>query len=137
MSNLLNAVLNYGGAVSLFIVVIATFIEITPIKINPIQWLGKRFNKDILDEVKRIDTKVDQHVAEDYRYIIMNFQNESVNKQLHTKEQFALAINTCKRYENYVKENNIENGEADEAIKYIRRCYAKRLDKNDFLELPQ
>lgn len=144
MSNLLNAVLNYGGAASLFVVLVATVIEITPIKVNPIKWLGSRFNAtaishtdELADELKRIDAKIDQHVAEDYRNQIMSFQNECVGKKPHTKEQFARAINMCKRYETYIETNNLDNGEADEAIEYIRRLYQRRMEKNDFYKLEQ
>ena len=34
--------------------------EITPIKINPISWLGKLINKETTEEIKTINDKIDK-----------------------------------------------------------------------------
>lgn len=130
--------LSMGGWVA-FIVVLSTLIEITPIKINPIQWLGNRLNIGISKRVDEIMMKVDQHIAQDYRNKILEFQNGLlINGQaFYTQEQYSEVLEAIGEYEAYCEENKIKNDKCRLAIDYIERCYKKCLKDASFGRLPQ
>lgn len=128
--------ISVGGFVSIF-VLISLFIEITPIKLNPIQWLGNRINKTMFDKVNNIEKKVDQHIAEGYRNSILNFQDKLLNNNTNfTLEEWQKVIDTCTAYEEYCKENDIPNDVIKLAIQYINQEYLKALGNKNFLNLP-
>lgn len=129
----MSEILNYIGSGSVAVVVILSLIEFVPIKINPIQWIGNRFNKRIGEDVRKINEKLDGHIADDMRTYIIDFQNQCLNKRKHTKEEFTRAYKMCDKYEQYVEVNKLKNSEADEAIAYIKRIYNHCLDSGDFI----
>lgn len=129
----MSEILNYIGSGSVAIVIILSIVEIVPIKINPVQFIGNRFNKGIRDDVKAINGKLDVHIADDMRTYIIDFQNQCLQKRRHTREEWRRAHNMCDKYETYVKDNKLKNSEADEAIAYIKRVYNHCLDSGDFI----
>ena len=120
-----------------FIVLICTisgvFIEILPIKINPIEWLGSRLNKKMNLKMDEINEKLDEHIADDMRTYILDFQNQCLQKRKHTKEEWNRSYKMCDKYEEYIRANNLRNSEADEAIGYIRQVYRHCLEDGEFL----
>lgn len=129
VNDMVNIWNNNAGGAMVFVIVLSCLIQISPIKINPISWLGRMLNKDAI----RIEKKLDEHIAQSYRNKIFCFQSELLSGIKHTQEQFVEVIDACEKYEAYVRENNVQNGKATESIKYIRRTYANCLDKRDFL----
>lgn len=130
--------ISLGGWTSLFII-ICTLIEITPIKINPIGWLGKHLNAGMNDRVDKIETKLDNHIAESYRNSILGFQKDLIRQPnpLFTTEEWEKIIKTCKDYEEYCESNKVPNDVIHQATKFIRYEYQKALDNRNFLNLPQ
>lgn len=125
-----------GGWLSI-VIVISTFIEIAPIKINPIQWLGNRINKSMFDKVESIEKKVDQHIAEGYRNTILNFQDKLLSgKDTYTLEEWEKIISTCTAYETFCKYNKIQNDVIKLAIKFINQEYLQALNTHNFRNLP-
>lgn len=136
----------------LILTVLASIIQITPIKINPwdkiFGWIGRKLNKEVSDEVKEIRSDVkqvredlDKHVAENrkeklegQRRDILEFANACMNGRKHTQEQFTFVIKTCDEYEAYIEKNHLKNGEISSAIEEIRRLYAKCRQNNTFLK---
>lgn len=129
--------LSLSGWTSL-IVILCMFIEIAPIKINPIGWLGKRLNQDMYSRVDKIEKKLDTHIAEGYRNYILNFQRELLNDEntQFTFEEWKKAINNCKDYEKYCEDNKIENDIITQAISFIRAEYQQALQNHNILSLP-
>lgn len=121
-----------GGV--LFILVLM-MIEITPIKINPVQWFGNRWNKGINERVDKIDKKLDKHIAEDYRNNILNFQNKIMSGKKFPQEQWRKVISSCSDYTKYCEDNEIANDVIDETIKFIKNEYQIALANRDFVEL--
>lgn len=127
-----------------------------------VSWIGSKLNKHIDDkledvrtdikkvqgEIKAVEIKVDsvqdklqEHVSEsvmkdltDTRRDILDFANACMNGRKHTQEQYKFMLKKCDKYIKYVKENNIENGEIENAIEEIKRLHKERLRKNDFLK---
>lgn len=133
--------------------VLCTFVQISPIKINPwdilLGWVGERFNSginkrinEVNDRVDRLEKSIDNHIEkcdiEDWkkkRNYIVKFVNEGVNGTRHTKESFENVIALCDEYEDYVEQNpNIHNGVINGSISAIRIKYHEHLIKADFPE---
>lgn len=122
-----------NGGVLLILVLM--MIEITPTKINPVQWFGNRWNKGISERVDKINKKLDEHIAEDYRNNILNFQNKIIAGKKFPQEQWKKVISSCSDYTKYCDENDISNDVIDETIKFIKMEYQKCLADRDFVEL--
>lgn len=129
--------LSLSGWTSL-IVILCMLIEITPIKVNPIGWLGKHLNADMYRRVNEIEKKLDNHIAESYRNYILNFQRELLNNEntQYTYEEWKKAITSCQDYENYCKENKIDNNVVSLAIGFIESEYKKAQDNHTIINLP-
>lgn len=130
--------------------VLCTFIQVSPIKLNPwdflLGWVGERFNSGMNKKIDKIDERVDkmekqidEHIKDNKldelqkkRQYLVDFVNEGVNGKRHTKESFETAIRACDDYERFVKENNIKNGVINSTIEAIRAKYEEHLIKADF-----
>ena len=134
--------LSTGGLV---LVVVLSLVQISKIPWNPWSWILKKvgclLNVEIMDKVKAIEKKLDDHIKEseqkdlvDTRRDILSFCNSCMNHRRHTKEQFVFVIKECDSYEKYVEENHIRNGEVTAAIEEIRRLYKRCLQQGDFLK---
>ena len=116
-------------------------VEISPIKISPLKWLGNKLNADVKkkqDEIEakltKVEGKLDEHVAQSYRNKILSFQNECLNGTKHTKEEFDEVIDACNLYEVYVRDNKLKNDKCELAICYIKRVYQKCQDERTFAQ---
>lgn len=129
--------LTMGGWLAL-VVIASMLVEITPIKINPVQWLGNRLNTGIMKRVDAIERKVDDHIAQDFRNKILDFQNGLLinGYTFYTQEQYSEVLEAINSYEHYCKTNNLNNDKCRLAIEYIERCYIKCLDSESFANLP-
>lgn len=126
---------DYFGVAGISLVLLAVFIEITPVKINPIRWLGDHLNKTSIELSKRTEKKLDEHIAQSYRDKILSFQNSLRFGLKFTYEEWNEVIDACDAYEKYVEENKLKNGKADLAIKYIKGKYTETLNTNEFAQL--
>ena len=140
-------IVEYVGDGGILIFILLMFIEWTPIKFNPIQWVGERFNKkstedtekfrnEIKESVKTINDKLDAHIAESYRNSILNTQNRLIKNDHFTLEEWKKILDTCNDYHTYIEANKLTNDQVTEAIKFIKRSYQKCLDNNLFINLP-
>ncbi len=119
-----------------------TIIQIAPIKINPWTWLGKIVRKLILgDSIEKIEKDIkslkkdmlDERVSS-RRWQILNFTNSCIIGVLHTKEEWDHCLSDLAWYEDYCKENGIQNGVMQQSAAYLRRRYQDHLINNDFLK---
>lgn len=144
MEQLLNLLQNDTSIVVTFVIIISIFIEITPIKVNPmsfiIKWIGDCFNRDTRDKLSSISlqlddvsNRIDKIEINDMRSTILNFQNSCTIRK-HTREEFEHIIDLHSQYEQIIKEKGIENGRVDLAFDYISKLYEKSLEQNSFLD---
>ena len=121
-----------------------TLIQIAPIHINP--WIAiLRLIRGVLigdlekslEEVKQdllgLRQDVEQEKADNKRWNILDFANSCRNGRRHTKDEWHHVIDQLKEYEVFVEERGLDNGVMEEEAKYLRRLYAERCEKNDFL----
>lgn len=120
-----------GGFVAV-LVIIMSLVEIAPIKLSPLQWIGKRINKQTLDRVAKIDKKLDEHIAQSYRTKILSFQDDILAGCPKTKEQWFEVTNAITLYTEYCEDNDIKNGLCHQASIFLSAEYQRRLATRDF-----
>ncbi len=140
-----------GGGVTFF--VLATIIQIAPVKINPWSTIAKAFGKainaDVLEQLqsvkeqqKEAKEKLENHIRTDdkrdadlHRTRILQFNTELLRDIKHTREDFIEALAEIDEYESYCKTHpEYENNRATHAIGNIKRVYDERMEKHDFLQ---
>ena len=87
--------------------------------------------KGALNEHIRVD---DERNADSTRAYILRFNMELVREILHTREDFIEVLAKIDEYERYCRSHkDYRNNRAVSAIANIKRVYAERLEKRDFL----
>lgn len=141
--NVLKDLINYGGAGALLVMGLGVVVEITPCKINPIQWLGDRLNHSMKADITELKTDIEEikkqqqiDKADDARYRILRFDDEIRHQPTlrHTEEHFNQIMSDIKEYNEYCSSHpNYRNHKATSAIKKITEIYEECREKNGFL----
>ena len=141
----LSKILEWAGNNITLVVIFFTFvIQIAPIKWNPwttlINWLGKKLTEGpcskldgLIKKVDEIDSNVSENEKDRIRWEILGFANSCRNGQQHTRDEFQHIISLNDKYKELLKKTGDTNGVFEVEYEYIRKLYAKRLEKNDFL----
>lgn len=126
-----------GSTITFIVVISIVLIEKSEIKLNPISWLGECINKSMntrLDELEKKINKIEkdalEHQVQSWRRDILNFQDELLKGEHKTLENFNNIIDIHDKYQMYIKSNDLENGQIDEAYAYIMKEY-RHLKNND------
>lgn len=126
------------------IIILSIFIQISPIKWNPItslvKWLGTAItdslNKTVADldlTVKKLSAEVKENEKDRIRWEILDFANSCRNQHNHTKDEYQHIITLNDKYKKLLKETKDTNGVFDAEYAFIQKSYAERLENNDFL----
>ena len=137
-----------GGGLLLLL----TFIQIAPIKVNPwsaiVRGIGKALNGDVLKkldvlEAGQVETRkrLDEHIridddrnADTHRSRILHFNTELRRGDKHTREDFIETLAEIDFYEHYCREHpDYENNRAVLAIENIERVYKDLMENGGFL----
>lgn len=114
-----------------------TLIQIAPIRIDPwstlLSWIRAALIGELESDVKELKKDFDAEKVSSKRWNILDFANSCRNGRLHTREEWQHVISQLKEYEVLTDQKGIENGVIEEEAKYLRKLYAERNDKNDFL----
>jgi len=141
-----------GWAAGIF-VILSAFVEITPIKINPISsflaWIGKKTSQNVLDKVDELNKdikvlakKVDEIEAADdereaitRRVRILRFGDElRAGQPRHSQEGYDQVLDDIDFYERYCHDHPMfKNNKTKVTTKMIIDAYQKAIDDNDFL----
>lgn len=136
-----------GGAALL-----ATFVEVSKIKINPWTWLartiGRAMNGDVIERMDKLDSRMeqiekrqDQSEAADMkrdaisqRNRILRFGDELLHDdRKRSKERFDEVMRDIDQYERYCHEHpEFENGTTVATTVFIKDTYRKLLETNGF-----
>ena len=148
-------ILMSGGGV----VLLLSLVQLSPLKVNPWTTLGKALKKlwkaftrslnaEVLSELGNLKSaqeetrdKLDKHIlladkreADSYRASILHFNVELIQCVPHTREDFIEILADIDHYERYCDTHkDYENNRAVCAIANIKRVYAERMAKHDFL----
>lgn len=129
------------GGIAGIIAVLSIFIEITPVKINPVssllRWIGRQMNKELMDKVNTLETKVgalEKSDVIDCRVRILTFADEIRRGVKHSKETFDQVLSDIDSYERYCSEHpDFMNHKTVAAKAKILDVYSECIDNNDFL----
>lgn len=129
------------GRIAGVIAALSIFIEITPVKINPIsallRWVGKHINKELMDKVNRLEAKVgalEKSDVIDCRVRILTFADEIRRGVRHSEETFDQVLSDIDTYERYCTEHpDFMNNKTVAAKAKILDVYSECMDNNDFL----
>ena len=141
----------FGGITGL-VVILSIFVEITPIKINPISsflaWVGKKTNTELTDRVEALDKKVskletkvtnledsnDERNAVLCRVRILRFGDEIRRGQTHSQDSWDQVFSDMDDYEAYCQSHPLfKNNKTVVTQGKIREEYSRCVDENDFL----
>lgn len=93
----------------LIIVGLLSLVEIVPIKISPLELIGKKMNKQLNDKVddlkketndkiESINQKIDNNHQKQCKIIITNFVQDYLNGERKTRNQWIAVINLVDEY---------------------------------------
>ena len=144
----------YGGLsviAAVLLVIAASVLEVSKIKVNPWsslgQAIGKRINGQVLKELETVKAnqaanqqKLDEHIkaddereADGWRASIRHFNLELIRNTRHTREDFVEILLVIDKYQAYCRDHkDYSNNRAVHAIANIGRVYDERLEKHDF-----
>ena len=113
---------------------IGVVIDLTPgLKFQPVRWpisqLGNLINADLK---KQLDDLQKEFKVDAWRTEILDFSDTCMNHQRHTKEQFDHVIEILGKYDKYITDNKLINGQVDVAHEYIVEIYKQCMRYNDF-----
>lgn len=128
--------LQYLKLIVEFLAIFGVVIEITPIKVSPLAWIGKRLNKETISKMdkleKRIEDLEDKSLKRDLkedRSVILDFANSMRNGRRHTAEEFDHIIDMIYKYHEICEKHNISNGVIDTQSHFIIETYKELLHK--------
>ena len=123
----------------------ATLIQISPLKIDPWTWLGRKIgralNGEVMDELKnltgrmdRIEAQAEEQSMDTARTRILRFGDECKRDVPHSEEHFNQVLDDIDRYESYCNSHpEYKNAKAVLTIARIKEIYTERLENGDFL----
>lgn len=122
----------------------STFIEISPIKINPLsalfKWFGKQINgtleEKLEQQTKTLDTirdSVDDNEIDRIRWEILSFANSCRYGTHHSLEEFDHIIEIYEKYHQILDRRHLKNGKIDLEYAYIVDIYKNCQKENKFL----
>jgi len=98
-------------------------------------------DNEILQSIRRLEDKIDnvaqtgdKRNAVEMRVRILHFRDEMLEGRNHTHDSFQQVLSDIDEYEEYCKDHpDFKNNQTVATIEHIKRSYAERLEKHDFL----
>jgi ferritin-like metal-binding protein YciE len=160
VKDIVEVIKEYGVTVVGFVVLLGVFIQITPIKINPLSWvlkqikqglawLGRQINAELKEEINKYRNELKEHIEQadsrfetaeikedekrikDLRWEILDFGNSVKTKTYH-KDAFDHIFESYAEYEELIFKYKRKNGQTDRAMKLIKNIYNERQYDPDF-----
>lgn len=113
------------GKIALWVIGSLFTIEITPIPFSPLNWIGKRMNKDITKRIDKLEKQFVESECDTKRTEILDFANSCRNGRKHTAEEWDHIIDSLGKYERFCVDYKIENDKMPVNAKYLRKLYTK------------
>lgn len=132
-----------GGAG--MIALVSVFIEITPVKINPVSkflaWLGRKINGEVISKVDKLEDQIttmqkvnDEQEAINCRYRILRFGDEVKHGTRHSQEHFEQILADIDAYEIFCKDHkDFKNNKTRVTTERILDVYRECVETDDFL----
>lgn len=85
---------------ALILVGLLSLIEIVPIKISPIEFVGKKLNKSTNEKLDKLDKKIEDYHQEDAKILISDFVQDIKNGETKSETQWIAMLNFVNEYIN-------------------------------------
>ena len=116
-----------AGWAVVIIVLLLSFIQISPIKLNPwdhiFRWIGRKMNEDVEEEMKGLKKQINELWINNHRQSILTFARECRAEIVHSEEEWTYILNLCEEYEKFCEKNEVTNGVVRENTLYVRQLY--------------
>ena len=134
-----------AGNATLLLVGLSAFIEITPIKINPVsavlKWLGSKINGEVISKVNKLEKDINrieytegERYAKSARTRVLRFGDEVIHGVKHSKEHFDDVLLDIHEYEIYCEKHpEFENDRMQLTAQHIKETYRKCMEEHSFL----
>ncbi|MCX4365116.1 MAG: hypothetical protein OSJ70_05025 [Bacilli bacterium] len=106
--------------IPLILIGLFSLIEVTPIKISPLEIIGKKLNKQLDDKVGSLEEKIDANHQNECKILISDFVQDYLNGEHKTRTQWIAIINLADEYI-----NNGWNSEIREDAIFLKEEYSK------------
>lgn len=141
-----------GTAVLCITAALSVFVEIIPVKINPLsalfKWMGQAMNKDLKDELNEVKTELsatkglvkeleklaDMNEIKRIRAEIFAFADSCKLGEKHTEDGFLHIIDIHDDYEALLEKYEMTNGRISVDYEYIMSVYRELRAKGTFSE---
>lgn len=128
-----------GGVLLIGGGVLASLIQISPVKLNPWSWLFNLIRRglglsELSDVVKNLYARMDKEEALNARRRILRFNDELLQDIKHSREMFDSVLDDVTTYEKYCQSNkDFKNQKATLAIENVNRVYKECMKEHSFL----
>ena len=85
---------------ALVLVGLLSLIEVVPIKISPIEFVGKKLNKSTNEKLDKLDKKIEDYHQEDAKILISDFVQDIKNGETKSETQWIAMLNFVNEYIN-------------------------------------
>jgi len=153
LNSIWETIKNNPGWITMIIILILSFVEVSKIKINPWSAIGRAIGKflgvkevndkvDAVDKkvensdrkLKELEHKIDENQATTIRVRILRFEDDLQGGKLCSKDSWDQCMDDIRRYEEYTASHpDFKNEITVASINHIRRGYAERLEKKDWV----
>ena len=119
------------------LIVFTGLIQIVPIKINPwsalFKWISTKITGSACEKMDDLIQVIDENEKDRIRWEVLDFANSCRNNRKHTKDEYQHIIALNDKYRELLALTGDTNGVFEAEYEYIKKLYAERLEKNDFL----
>lgn len=121
--------------ITIVIIILLSFIEVSKIKINPWSSIGKLFGKflgitAVSNKLDALEKKVDENQATTIRVRILQFENELQEGQKKSKDSWDQVMDDIRRYEIYTATHpDFKNNITIASTQHIMHEYRKLLEE--------
>jgi hypothetical protein len=84
-------------------------------------------------KITTLQTNMNENEKDRIRWEILDFANSCRNGRKHTKNEFQHIITLNDKYKNLLALTGDKNGVFEMEYDFIKKLYAERQEKNDFL----
>ena len=122
--------------IGIIILIILSFVQISPIKFNPydkfFSWLRKKLLGDFNEDIKDFRKRIDSVWINFNRQHILRFARECRQNINHSRDEWRYVLNIANDYEKYCRDNNLTNGIIEAETEYIRDLYRECIQDGNF-----
>lgn len=122
--------------IGIFILIILSFVQISPIKFNPydkfFSWLRRKLLGDFNEDIKDFRERIDSVWINFNRQHILRFSRECRQNINHSRDEWRYVLSIANDYEKYCRDNNLTNGIIEAETEYIRDLYQERIRDGNF-----